>query len=133
LVWGLYGFACAWPFGVAAGTYYYGTRIHGDGSFMAALAGSLVATASMVGLAYLADGNDGGTRLALLGFLVVPPFASALGYYWTSSPSKAQSEVSMSLIHYDSHSGIRLGTPAVTVSTSNGVQTINVPLFAGRL
>jgi hypothetical protein len=130
-VWGLPGFALAWPFGVAGGTYFYGTGIHGNGSFMAALAGSLLATASIAGLAYLAGGG-GGADLAVVGGLVIPPLASALGYYWTSSPPKAQPEVSLSLVHYDGRSGIRLGTPAVTVSTPHGVRTVNVPLFAGR-
>jgi len=126
-----YGFACAWPFGVAAGTYFYGTRIHGNGSFLAALAGSLLATASIAGLAYLAGGGNG-VDLAVVGGLVIPPVASALGYYWTSSPPKAQPEVSLSLVHYDGRSGIGLGTPAVTVSTASGVRTVNVPLFSGR-
>lgn len=130
-VWGLPGFALAWPFGVAAGTYFYGTRIHGNGSFLATLAGSLLATASIAGLAYLAGGGNG-ADLAVVGGLVLPPVASALGYYWTSSPPKTQPEVSLSLVHYDGRSGIGLGTPAVTVSTASGVRTVSVPLFAGR-
>ena len=129
-VWGMVGFACAWPFGVAAGTSVYGKWAGGHGSFLGALAGSLVATGTMVGLGYLAGGH-GGAGLAVAGVLVVPPVASALGYSWTSSAARPRPEVSLSLLQYDGRSGIRLATPAVTVSAASGVRRVSVPLLSG--
>jgi hypothetical protein len=129
--------APAFPLGQAAGARLYGRSTdQSDGSFGAAVLGSMLGTAVsagvMVALArYTSLGKGSNGRLitaACIMFPILPALGATFGYAISSSTPAPQT----ALVQYDSETGVHLGLPMVSLSKSELATTVDVPVLAGR-
>ena len=124
--------------GAATGAKLYGRATkRSDGSFAAALFGSLLGMAAASGLTSVAwrytpqRSHAGQEAVATACVLVpvLPALGATLGYFTSSSPPPP---TQLALAQYDPDAGLRLGLPTVLVSRSSAATTVNVPVVAGR-
>lgn len=64
------------------------------------------------------------------GFLLLPSIGGTVGYM-LGTPDPVQQQTRGNLLNYDPGAGLRLGAPAVGVSTANDDTRVTVPLLGG--